>query len=291
MAMKLGIVAALVALLVTGCGRAPSGEPVVPQAQPSTDTDQLFEASTTVLESDEHPPMLCLGGIEQSLPPQCGDVPIDNWSWDDVTGEESRAGTTWGEFHVEGTFDGASFTVTKAGPPERDPIEMGEGDPIDTPCDEPDGGWKASDPSLSTEDDMYRAIDAARTAPDFAGVWIDYIEETYTEIDTTEGNVILNAAFTGNLDSHRSELEELWGGPLCLVEHDRALNDLTKLRNRVFDEAQSEFGLQILTSDVSEVTGLITIGVVWIDDQTKQAFEERYGPGTIEFEPALLPVK
>ncbi len=247
------------------------------------------EATTSVLESDAHGPMLCLGVILDSLPPQCGDVPITNWSWNDVDGEEQVAGTTWGEYHVVGTFDGESFTVTEVGPPRRSPSEDNE-DAIDTPCPEPDGGWQASDPDRVSDRDWERTAAAARKASDFAGVWIDHVAVTDPESGVERTGIILNVAFTGDLERHEAELRETWGGPLCVVEHPRTLRELRGIQRELGDIAEEEFELQILWSSSSEVHGVVEIGVVTIDAETRAALDERYGTGAVEAEPALRPV-
>ena len=105
-------------VLATGCG---AGESTLAERAttpaPAQDAP-LYEANTMVLEQTEemangaHGPALCLGGAMESLPPQCGDVLISNWDWDAVEGEERLSGSTWGDFHVVGTYDGETFTVT-----------------------------------------------------------------------------------------------------------------------------------------------------------------------------------
>lgn len=71
-----------------------------------------------------------------SLPPQCGGVPITNWDWDAVEREESASGTTWGEWHVVGTYADGALTLTEPpGPPRRSPREAPDFSPA---CDEPD---------------------------------------------------------------------------------------------------------------------------------------------------------
>jgi hypothetical protein len=174
--------------------------------------------------------MLCLGMTLDSLPPQCGDVPISNWDWEEVPGEETMSGTTWGRYHVVGTYDEESFTVIETGPPQPGPPD--DGDPIDTPCPEPAGGWKASDPGRTTEADRQAATRAAEAEPDFAGLWVDYIEDfdpDATEDPGTEG-MILNVAFTGDIQRHTAEIGELWGGPLCVVEHSRTEAELHRIQ-------------------------------------------------------------
>ena len=72
-----------------------------------------YQGSFTVLESPQHGPEMC-NGVRESLPPQCSGVPIRGWNWASVEGAESLNGTTWGRWHVTGTFDGGTFVLTKA---------------------------------------------------------------------------------------------------------------------------------------------------------------------------------
>ena len=113
----------LLALVAAGCGSGDPGsaggdsEPP-PVMNLAVDPAQLLEGSGTVLD-DGSGPQLCLGGVAESLPPQCGGIPLVGWDWGAVEGEESAAGTTWGDFQVVGTYDGEVFTVTDAGPLRR----------------------------------------------------------------------------------------------------------------------------------------------------------------------------
>lgn len=72
-----------------------------------SDGEPLYQVDTMVLEADDQV-RLCLGGVMDSLPPQCEGVPVIGWSWEDVEGEESSGGVSWGEYHVVGTYDGSN---------------------------------------------------------------------------------------------------------------------------------------------------------------------------------------
>jgi hypothetical protein len=102
------VIGALSLAVLAGCSSADSG------------TRPRYQGTFTVLESPEHGPQLC-NSILESLPPQCSGMPVVGWTWDTVDGEETMNGTTWGRWHVTGTYDGAAFVVTGArGPaPER----------------------------------------------------------------------------------------------------------------------------------------------------------------------------
>jgi hypothetical protein len=88
----------------------------------------------TVLHADGAEPQLCLGAVGASLPPQCAGVPLKNWSWDAADGSESAAGTRWGAYAVQGTYDGESLSVT------TEPVSLALYDPAPLPDSPPPGG-------------------------------------------------------------------------------------------------------------------------------------------------------
>ncbi|MGH2589417.1 MAG: hypothetical protein ACRDGW_01305, partial [Actinomycetota bacterium] len=139
----------------------------------------------------------------------------------------SRTGTgTWsrvrsrrrgpGTFHVVGTYDGSTFTVSEAGPYEQSHSESTD---FTAPCPEPAGGWIASDPDRATDADLRNVMHAAEREPDSAGFWIDDVGEPPEFTPAPE--LIAVAAFTGDLERHESEHREVWGGPLCVTRHER----------------------------------------------------------------------
>lgn len=271
----------LLLLLATAPG-ACAGDNAAPSPGMGRPTAGLYEVTATVLESEEHGPELCLGGIAASDPPQCGGVPLRSWDWNRVAGEERGDGsgwgageTTWGEYHLIGTYDGDVFTVLTSGPPEA-PDEAA-GDPIDTPCAEPAGGWTAVDPRRSSGRHSDRGAQMAEKEPDFGGVWVDYFDD----------EIILNVAFTGSLERHERELREVWGGALCLTKRDRSHAELEEIRK----EVSAHPDLDVLWSSTVDNEGTVEIGVVAIDDATRAEIDERYGPGTVQIDARLRPVE
>lgn len=286
-----GFLSLALAIAATGCGQPsqqegpPPGasEPANP-AEPST--VPLYEGTGLVLDASDRDPEFCLGGVNESLPPQCAGIPIVGWDWTEVDGEESAAGTTWGHFNLVGGYDGEVFTVHKAGPPKGP--DSGDADRIGTPCPEPAGGWVATDPARASQEDVVDAQREASREPDFAGLWVDYYNEPPggpTEEDP--GDIILNVAFTGDLERHERELRELWGGPLCVTQHDHTLRELQKIQNTF---PADEFELETLWSSLDVVTGVVEIGVVVVDEETRQRIDERYGEGLIQVEARLNPI-
>jgi hypothetical protein len=116
-------------------------------AQTAASQQRRYQATAMVLQSRDQGPELCLGGVARSLPPACGGLPIPNWRWDQVAGEQAANSTVWGRYRLVGTYDGASFTVIGANlaPPDRQPSheEQFKDEPKPA-CPEPEGGWQRS---------------------------------------------------------------------------------------------------------------------------------------------------
>lgn len=279
------------AAAMTGCGQPSEQTAPAPKASDSPDAAKssqtaLYEGTGLVLDAPERDPEFCLGGVNESLPPQCGGIPMLGWDWSEVDGEDSAAGTTWGQFNVVGAYDGETFTVHEVGPPKQP--ESGDSDPIGTPCPEPARGWVAADPARASQEDVVDAQREATGEPDFAGLWVDYYGESPggpTEEDP--GDIILNVAFTGDLERHERELRELWGGPLCVTQHNHTLRELQKIQNTF---PADEFELETLWSSLDVVGGMVEIGVVVVDEETRHRIDERYGEGVVQLEPALKPI-
>ena len=287
---RAALVAALLALALAGCAD-PAPDPGPPTASGSgsgSSSDGLVEGDAFVLEDRSHGPELCLGGVATSLPPQCGGVPIRGWDWEAVEGEEARSGTTWGEYHVAGSYDGDSFAVSEVsapGAPAPDDREIG------TPCPVSDGGGTAPDVSMAGEDDLLAAGRAAEAEADSGGFWIDYVEEPVDdETPVSPGGIILNASFTGDVERHTAELRELWGGPLCVSQVANTQRDLERIQREIGDGALESLGLETTWSATYVFDNVVEIGVVVATDEDRAAVDALYGEGTVELVPALTPV-
>lgn len=119
------LLAASAMLVLAGCaGQGGSGGGTDAEWVP--DTPALPAEVTgvgTVLELDGTP-MLCLGPIAESYPPQCSGPTVIGWDWAAVDGEETASGVTWGAYAVWGDWDGETFSVT------REPILAALYDPM-----------------------------------------------------------------------------------------------------------------------------------------------------------------
>ncbi|MBZ5737582.1 hypothetical protein [Nocardioides mangrovi] len=109
-------------LLVAGCGNGTVDHPVQgtadPSASPGPAGPQLLRTRGALEVIDRGDgPVLCVGVVATSLPPQCDGPALAGWSWREHRGGfESRAGVRFGSFALTGTYDGDTFTVVDAGP-------------------------------------------------------------------------------------------------------------------------------------------------------------------------------
>ena len=248
--------------------------------------DGRFRFVGTVLESPEHGPQLC-SVVAASFPPQCGGPDVVDWSWDGL-GAESVNGTTWGSYLVVGTWDGERLHLTEPARADDGQTEHLDAHPQDftSPCPPPEGGWRPVDRARTTTDAFERVSAVATAEPDFAGLWVDHIGEPQ---ETEFSPVVLNVAFTGDLDRHEADLGTAWDGPLCVVEYERTLDELIRIQSEL-QRVTEELGLEMLWSDAGEYTNHVELGVVFIDEATQAEIDRRYGPGAVRVTAALQPI-
>jgi hypothetical protein len=228
-----------------------------------------------------------------SLPPQCGGPDVVGWDWDEVDGEESASGTTWGTFELIGTWDGERFTLTDApAPPAVDLGPDGAAVEPPTPCPEPAGGWVVVDPATATFDAQTAAAEYAQGQPSLGGLWVDQsinpaLADGFDPGDEERANdptrLVLNASFTGDLARHERELRAIWGGPLCVSEAAHSQADLMEIEASIPDEGR-------LASWVDVITGTVHADYLLVDPEVQAELDRRHGPGVVVLSSWLQPV-
>jgi hypothetical protein len=286
-----GLLPAAIALLLAGCAARDSGGDA--PAQMVGAGERRYQATATVLQSRDHGPELCLGIVLDSFPPQCGGVPIPNWRWDQVEGEQTAGRTTWGRYQLVGTYDGASFTVIRANlapgasPPSAEERFKDEPKPA---CAEPEGGWEVPDPVRRSERYLEPVTQAARAQPDFAGLWISYLAPMGNNVAEDPGEFVLNVAFTGDLARHQAELRPRWGGRLCVARQQRSYRQLLRIQRELQGDVGADLGLRVLGTGIRESANAVTLMVVVLEERARRALDARYGTGAVQATAALTPV-
>ncbi|WP_204052424.1 hypothetical protein [Microbispora siamensis] len=277
----------LLAVLVTlaACGTGPA----------TTASPTLYQADLTVLSNPQHGPQLC-AFVAQSLPPQCGGPDIIGWDWNAVK-HSTRNGVRWGEYHVVGTWDGKSLTLTEPPRPARPGDAPDDRSRFTTPCPKPVRGWRPVDPAKATERSMEAALVRARKLPGYAGSWLDqsYLDEIdgydpqdrrYVERYANDPRrLVLNLMFTGDPAAREPLIREVWGGALCLSRAERAEAELRALQDRAMKEIK---GAQ--SASVDERAGHVEIGVWAATPELQREIDEKYGKGLVVLAGVLTPV-
>lgn len=265
-----------------GTKPAPVTEPVATPGGPR------YQGSGTVLENETHGPELCLGAVATSLPPQCSGIPLVGWDWNKVEGEEKAQKSTWGSYQVTGTYDGKTLTPTE---PPGPPKYVESGIVIKNACPEPAGGWQRPEPKKASQDALDKANVAAQKQPDYAGLWIVDPETKAGERGEQQdmSKIVLNVAFTGDLERHTKELRKIWGGALCVVQHARTEAELIKIQESL-QPVLTELGLTFLGSSGDVVAGVVRVDVVVADASHQAKLDERFGAGVVLLDSRLRPV-
>lgn len=259
-------------------------------------TGTLYETTATVLEAPGGGPRLC-HVVMGSYPPQCDGPEVLGWDWEAVDAE-SESGTTWGEYHVIGTWDGERFTLVEPARP-ADPAREPLADTPDfsSPCPEPAGGWQPVDPAMATLQAQETALARAAQAPDYAGAWLDqsYLDDLVVDEDDPAAweeaandptRLVLNLVFTGDLAEREQWIRQVWGGALCLSQAERTLRELQDIQQRVHADVPG-----VLASGVDERSNTVTATVMVVTPELEREVEQRYGPGAVVLDGWLTPVE
>lgn len=239
-----------------------------------------YVVEATVIQEPGRGPRLCWG-VEDSLPPQCSaGIPLDDWAWADVPRVERRRGTTWGDYRLVGTYDGGRFRVQRVTTPR--PARPGYGI-VDfrSRCEAPPGGWRDRDETRLGTGDFSALVDAARASPDFAGMWFG----------GAEGIQLTNVAFTGSVDARRPALEELWGGPLCVLRYRYSSTELLAVQAALSPDLARRLGLELTGSYVDEPGNRLVLGVVTRRPGAQARLDQRFGRGVVVLDPWLERVR
>lgn len=267
----------------------------VPSPVPDPDLLLTTQAPVTVIEGPKQPTELCLGGVLTSLPPQCGGPRLLGFDWAEHRGDfERAAGVTFGDFLVEGHYDGARFTATRV-VAAKDFVEPDRGDEPErtTPCPAPPGGWRVLDPARTTEQTMERVFAAAQKLPGYADAWMDSSrnpmteEKAKTEEDYFAMNdpayATVNVRVTKDVAGAEKTLRKIWGGALCVSG---AAHTDRELRN-----VQAQLAKLPAVLSAGGGDGVVEVYVTY-DDGTLQAWADRkFGKGLVRIGSALVPVK
>ncbi|KGN40947.1 hypothetical protein [Knoellia aerolata] len=255
----------LLATLAAGCGTSAPRPPVGTPASPSVSTtvvradDEVVAHGMLMQDSPTADVELCLGGVAESYPPQCGGPTfVGEVDWDAVRPERAN-GVTWssGEVWVVGRYDrgtgsSGALTLTRPVSPTPPPgVDVPTEAPATFPqlCDDPyaDGGRRGA----GSEDERNALGELLPTLDGYVGSWV------------SDGSSLFNVLVNDDPEAARARLREAWPGGLCVEQR-----DLPTERDVLAAQSAlgSRFGL--LTSSGQAMTGGLDVHVTMLDQAT-----------------------
>lgn len=224
-------------------------------------------------------PVAGVGGDPPSA--QCAGPTVAGLDWD-TTGHDESDGAKSGTYHLVGTWDGTTLTLTE---PPSAPVRGADPEPwplpnTNPPCPEPPGGWPSGAVTLQEWMDFRSRI---QEPADYAGSWV---KQQTAVADPTKD--IMTIAYTGDPDAHRAEIEAFWPNPICVIQHPRTLTDLRSIADEVLrsDSPAPSF----IGGGVDEIGGVVRIDVIAATPEAQAALDQRYGPGVVDLHGLMQPV-
>jgi hypothetical protein len=278
------VVVAMAALV--GCGDddepadATGPKDAAPQPPPTSGSEPQYRFTGTVLQSPDHGPELCAGGIADSLPPQCGGIPTVGWSWDDVEDRREQAGTTWVDsVTIVGTYDGTTFHPISS--PER-PTGLG-GPAVDVPADFPVlcADAAVTDPGKTGIEDLDRANGVANGIDGRVAFYV-------SNGGAQPKDQVLNLIVTSGAAEAKAAMAKVWGGGLCVVERPEQPTEARLLE--IQRQLSDELGEQVWSSWPDTQRGLVSAEVTVATPELRAKADQAFGPGLVELRAVLTPV-
>lgn len=247
-------------------------------------------------------PVLCLGPVLTSYPPQCGGPTLlGEFSWDEVEFEEA-SGVRWTNdyYRVQGFFDPADgeYGSLHLSAPLREPdnAELGKMEPggqdlggqdlgeqdlggqdpgeLDFPqlCDDP---LRGADPAL-TGIEAENALHAELAQLNVVDVWV------------SNGRDAFNVVVRGDAEQVHAHLRTVWGGELCVETSTEATHaDRVAAVEEIFQNLPPG---QASSGGPAATTGGIDLELVYLDEAGAEVIREAASGIPVRVTTLLTPI-
>lgn len=277
------------ALAACGTQVAPSGDGAPSTHPPTTSPTSAVEAIDPSAELVVHGILMqseptaeveiCIGGVAESLPPQCsGPSLAGEFSWDQVE-SRSQSGVTWTDegyyavgHYTPGEAYGGTITLTRpvsADPPEDFTPPEAESSGFPQVCDDPTADVPDIDQSARTAgpdgfEEEQALQERLQTLEGYVTSWV------------SDGGPLMNVVVNSDPEAARAALREVFTGPLCVVQRDLPSEQELLAAQEALNAEHQE--LQLLSSGSGGVTGLLEVHVTIADQATVDRIHELVSP-------------
>ena len=242
---------------------------------PDTGSGPMYQATGTIIQVADQRPQMCFSEL-QSLPPQCGfGIPVRNLSWKDVA-PERRGGITWLHAKVIGRYrNGVFYLNFRPGPPQQQNVEPSPG----PPCSPPAGGWAVVNQALASNAQFNSMRQFIRTDGAFTGEWI--VPNILRGTTPRSANDLYVAGFTGDLERHQRDIQDRWGGPVCVISQAHPHHELEAIATKVFAHQDKRRGLLFDGVGVNDVHNTVDVHSVIASADNQAVMDKTFGPGAV----------
>lgn len=232
---------------------------------------------------------ICLGGVAESLPPQCGGPVLKgDFAWEDVAPERS-GDVTWTNdaWWAVGIYDpggGGQGTFTlhrpvSAEPPPGHAVPIPEDLSFPQLCTDP---YVNGDPAAAGDLAAQEALASGLEGLDgYVTSWV------------SDGSSLYNVVVTSDPDAAFAELRRVWKGGLCVEQRDLPTQDDLLRAQQALTARFSE--LRLLSASAGGTSGQFGVEVVLTDratvDAVLEAVSEWLDPGDVSITGALQPLR
>lgn len=254
-----------------------SQEPSAPPSQStSTEKSEVVGSGMLFQRSAQDPVVLCVGGVAESMPPQCsGPRVIGDDLWQHVASEAAQGArwstdTVYAVGHLD-LDDGSEGTVSltrdlSTTPPASAISTLGQAS-FSQLCDDPredldEQAPPAPDPQQTAA--LATLLEQESAVPGFVSLHVS-------------GNTLPNVVVTTQTDLQqaRQQIREVYSGPLCLVKQDQPpRKDVLAAQDAVVEA----LGPGRLLGAGTGSTGGLEVQVVFADAATRQAVHDAVAP-------------
>lgn len=276
-----GVVAAVVAVVAVPVGSLLFSEPaLVATPEPADPVGEVTDVEVTGSVSifgTVDAPVLCLGAIAESYPPQCNGPAVKGaFSWDDVDYEDA-SGVRWtnDNYVVRGYYapgDGPRGSFTLSAPVSVAPRPEPESWDFPQLCADP---RIDANPALAGVEQQ-EALGAAAARLPLVSMWV------------SDGHSIYNVLVQGDAEAAFHELRSVWGGGLC-VESSDAPTEARRIEALDAVIAAIPAG-QVLSGDAGGVEPILRVQVVIATPEIEAAIRDAAGEVPVEIGAVFTPV-